>query len=280
MCVKRQMLCRMAGAFGLQGGRRLKAALLSADNIGMARRRITTAARDLATASVVAAVAFAFSVYFELFETLAGWLRRYEMLELDELILLPVILVVLLGVYYRRERRELEREMAERERIGGVLRRSEAGLVAAQRIARVGNFEYDFGMDEARWSDEMYRIFGFEPGSFVPTYKTFLGSVHPDDKRRLRRAVREFLYHGRRDDVEYRVLRPDGEVRYAYTRCEVVYGEGGEPLQLVGTVQDVTERVRTVEALRKAEERYRVLVEHVPAAIYVDDVDETNSVIY
>ena len=221
-------------------------------------------------ASVVAAVAWATFVYFDVFEGLEGWLRRREVWELGEPILLPAVLAILLGVlYYWRELGKLRREMAERERVGEVLRRSEAGLVAAQRIARVGNIEYDFRKGEARWSDEAYRIFGYEPRSFVPTYKTFLGSVHPDDKRRLLEAVRGFLYHGRREDVEYRVVRPDGEARCVCTRCEVVYGEVGEPIELVGTVQDVTERVRTEVKLRQAQERYRSLVEHAPLVTFV-----------
>ena len=62
---------------------------------------------------------------------------------------------------------------------------SGSSLAAAQRIARLGNFDYEVERDVARWSDELYRIFGFSPQQFVPTYKSFLGSVHPDDRQSI-----------------------------------------------------------------------------------------------
>jgi PAS domain S-box-containing protein len=147
------------------------------------------------------------------------------------------------------------RDITERKRTEETLRRSEGGLAAAQRIARLGNFDYEVERDVARWSDELYRIFGFSPQQFVPTYKSFLGSVHPDDRRSIRRAVREALYEGRQDSIEYRILRPNGDARVVHTRFEVVRGETGGPIGLVGTVQDVTERKQAEEEIRELNEQ-------------------------
>jgi PAS domain S-box-containing protein len=152
------------------------------------------------------------------------------------------------------------RDITERKRAEEELRKSESSLSAAQRIAHLGNWDYDIARDEAYWSDELYRIFGFAPQAFVPTYKKFLDLVHPDDKGLLRREVRAALYGGHergRSSVEYRVVRPDGEVRFVSTHYEVVHDASKRPVRLVGTIHDVTERKRAEEGLREIREAER-----------------------
>jgi PAS domain S-box-containing protein len=145
-----------------------------------------------------------------------------------------------------------ERKQAEEE-----LRKSESSLSAAQRIAHLGNWDYDIGRDEAYWSDELYRIFGFAPQAFVPTYKKFLDLVHPDDRDLLRREVRAALYGGHErghSSVDYRVVRPDGEVRFVSTHYEVVHDALRRPVRLIGTIHDDTERKQAEEKIRRLNE--------------------------
>lgn len=149
------------------------------------------------------------------------------------------------------------------------LRASESRLEEAQRIARIGNWDYDVLRDEAYWSDELYRIFGFEPQEFVPRYKTFLRFVHPEDRRIVQEAIREAAGGASQSRVEYRIVRPGGEVRAVSTECEPIIGDSGRMLRLVGTIQDVTERRRAEDALRESEERYRVVAETASDAIIV-----------
>jgi PAS domain S-box-containing protein len=144
----------------------------------------------------------------------------------------------------------------ERKRAEEALQRSEKSLAEAQRTAHIGNWEYEVEEDRARWSDEMYRIFGFSPSEFVPTYKAYLSLLHPDDKEFMRRSVREALYRGgQRRDIEYRIVRPDGAVRSVYTEYEVLRDESGKPKRLVGTVHDVTERKRAEDEIKEANRR-------------------------
>lgn len=90
-------------------------------------------------------------------------------------------------------------DVTERKRTEDELRRRESELAAAQRMARVGNWTIDLNEDEIRWSDEMYRIFGYAPREFVVTYKRFVRMVHPDDRRLVQRSIREAVYgDGRR----------------------------------------------------------------------------------
>ncbi|MDQ3999536.1 MAG: PAS domain S-box protein, partial [Actinomycetota bacterium] len=141
-------------------------------------------------------------------------------------------------------------DISERKEAEEKLRRSESSLTAAQRIAHLGNWDYNVGKDEAQWSDEMYRIFGFTPQQFVPTYKTFLNSVHPDDKKSIRRAIRETLYHGKQNSLDYRIVRPNGEVRWVNSQYQVLRDATGRPTTMVGTVFDFTERKQAEEALK------------------------------
>jgi len=171
-------------------------------------------------------------------------------------------------------------DITERRRTEEALRRSEASLAEAQRIARIGNWSYEVGKDRMRWSDEMYRIFGFVPQGFVPAYKVLMLFVHPDDRGRLRRAVRGALYQGGDEDIEYRIVRPDGEVRAVRTQYEMIHDEDGAPAELVGTVQDITERQEAEQKLGEAEERYRLLVEQIPAVAYIDRADVADAAFY
>jgi len=137
----------------------------------------------------------------------------------------------------------------ERKRIEETLRRSEGSLAEAQRISHLGNFEYDVRKDEAYWSDELYRVFGFAPKRFVPTVKKFLSLVHPGDRRLVRKKIREVArgVKGRRS-AEFRIVRPDGEVRVVQAQYEATRGGDGRK-GIVGTVQDVTERKALEERL-------------------------------
>jgi len=153
------------------------------------------------------------------------------------------------------------RNLSERKRAEEALRRSESSLATAQRIAHLGNWDYDVTKDEARWSDEMYRIFGFAPQQFVPRYRTFLNFVHPDDRDLIRRSVRQTLYEEKHGSVDYRVVRPDGDIRVVQSYYEVVRVMSNRAVKLAGTVHDITERKRVEEQLKESEERYRTVVE-------------------
>ena len=142
------------------------------------------------------------------------------------------------------------------------MRRTETHLAAAQRIAHVGSWEAelrsmdDFSQNPLWWSDETFRIFGYEPGAVAVTHELFGDAVAPEDRLRVWNEVLAALRERKRYDVEHSILRPDGEVRVVREHAEVLCDPAtGNPARFIGTVQDITGQKQVEEALRKSEAR-------------------------
>ncbi len=151
-------------------------------------------------------------------------------------------------------------DITERKRAEEALRRSEASLAEAQRIAHLGSWEWDLDTNELHWSDEAYHIYGFEPGGIAPTYETFWDLVHPEDREYVRIALRGALYEGQLYDIEHRIVRPDGETRAVHRQGHVVFDEAGRPVRMFGILYDITER-------KQAEEQKDALLTQVREAL-------------
>lgn len=128
-----------------------------------------------------------------------------------------------------------QREAEER------LRRSEAMLAEAQRIAHLGSWEWLVSTNRLIWSNELYRIFGLDPEHFTPTWEGYLPLVCPEDRERLRREVEASIKARRSIEIEYRILRADGELRVVLGRGHVIMDGNGHVERLIGTTQDITE---------------------------------------
>jgi PAS domain S-box-containing protein len=148
------------------------------------------------------------------------------------------------------------------------LRKSQASLAEAQRVAHVGNWDWDIMNNGLRWSDEIYRIFGLAPQEFGATYEAFLNSVHPHDREFVEEAVNKALYQNKPYSIDHRIVLPGGSERIVHEQAEVFLDETGRAIRMLGTVQDITERVRAEEALKTSEERYRGLFDGLPVGLY------------
>ncbi len=169
-----------------------------------------------------------------------------------------------------------ERRMAEE-----ALKRSESIMARAQEVAQIGGLEWDIASGRQIWSDEVFRILGHKPQAFEPDANMFADTLHPEDKKSVLVAMNDAVRHGKPFDVTCRIVRPDGVERIVHGLGEVSRDEAGEPLQMIGTVHDITERMRAEEALVKSEQRatkaeMRLLdaIESLPEGIIVYDDDE------
>jgi PAS domain S-box-containing protein len=165
------------------------------------------------------------------------------------------------------------RDVTERKRSEERLRTSEAGLANAQRIAHLGNWEWDLVTKEAYWSDELYRIHGLDPQGPPLTWEEFLRCVHPADREYVDRSLREALHERKPYNVEHRIFRPDGSERIVHCQLEATFDESGRAVRAVGTVHDVTERKRGEEALKQSERLYRTVLEQATENICLVDVE-------
>jgi PAS domain S-box-containing protein len=146
------------------------------------------------------------------------------------------------------------------------LRRSEALLARAQRVANLGSWEWNIQSGELLWSDQTYRIFDLEPGEVQVSYESFLDAIHPADRDRVKLAVENALI-GQPYSIEHQIRHRDSSFRYVLSQGDVDFDENGRPIRMVGTIQDITDRKRAEESLRQSEERLRFHVENTPLAV-------------
>lgn len=178
---------------------------------------------------------------------------------------------VLAGSYLAEGEMEIQvvcRDVTARLEAERSLSLSEKNLARAQQIARVGSWERDLASGSLHWSREMRRILGLEAGG-PPSYEEFMELVHPDDRAKLREARVRALETAGRMDVEHRIVRPDGSIRWLHELGEVARGPDGAPERLLGTAQDITERKAAEERLRQQ----AALLDHAQEAILVLSLD-------
>ena len=164
-------------------------------------------------------------------------------------------------------------DVSERIRAAEAISRSEAVLAQAGRMANLGAWEVDLSHSDDLiecplvWSEQVYRIFGYEPGSVEVTGEMFFRHVHPADRRRLEDAVRTAVEKREPYGTEYRIKRADGVERVVHGNCVVEVDGAGRPRRIIGALQDVTERKAAEEALREREKHFRATFEQAAVGV-------------
>jgi PAS domain S-box-containing protein len=147
------------------------------------------------------------------------------------------------------------------------LRTSDVRSSEAQQLANIGSWEWNLRDNSEIWSDELFRICGFEPYAFVPSFEKFFDILHPDDREKVTGVIRDASQNHRPFEFEHRIIRPDGDVRTLRAHGRVVVDEQGHVLRMSGTAQDITARKDAEEIVRRSERRLQTIIDAEPACV-------------
>ena len=146
------------------------------------------------------------------------------------------------------------------------LRANTRRLLEAQRIARLGNWEWKIKTNKIWWSDEVYRIFGIEPHEFGSTFESFLSFVHPDDRKRVEETVALSLKNATEYNIDFRVVTPDNKEKIIQAKGEVTYDTKNLPIKMSGTVYDITEQKQREQKIQENQKQLRALTSQLQLA--------------
>jgi PAS domain S-box-containing protein len=150
-------------------------------------------------------------------------------------------------------------EAVHRFDVESTLRLNEKRLVEAQRLAHLGNWEWDMIRNRLLWSDEVYRIFGLEPELFSITYNDYISYVHPQDRKLIQESVNNAVFNGREYSIDYRIIRPDGNERIINEKAEISCDKDSKPIRMTGTMYDITERKKAEDEIKRNQHELRTL---------------------
>lgn len=144
-------------------------------------------------------------------------------------------------------------------------------LQKAEEFAMLGHWQLDLETEELYWSEQIYRIHGVDPQDFIPNVEDGISFYYPDDREIVRHAVERAINEGTPFDVELRIIRRDGEVRYIRSRGEVEVDNVGVKKTLFGVFQDITENKMKQFELEEKEDFLETMMETLPDILFVKD---------
>jgi PAS domain S-box-containing protein len=160
------------------------------------------------------------------------------------------------------------------------LRKSEAYLADAQKLSQTGSWAWSPEFDIKYWSEECYRVQGFDPRDGLPQFEELFQRIHPDDQPKLKELRERVVREKTEFETDYRLVHPGGAVRDIHSTGHPVLSPTGDLLEYMGTVIDITERKRAEDKLRASEQKYRDLVNTTPAFVHTNlpngDLDFVN----
>src|SRR6266853_1518109 len=161
-------------------------------------------------------------------------------------------------------------DITDQRRAEESLRESESYLAEAQTLSHTGSWAWNPNpnQDIRYWSEECYRVLGFDPAGPVPRFEEFFQKIHPDDQFASRERFEKAIRDKADFELDYRIVHPDKGVRDIHVVGHAVLDPSGDLREFVGTVIDVTERKRAEEELRASEQKYRHLVDTTPAFVH------------
>jgi PAS domain S-box-containing protein len=150
------------------------------------------------------------------------------------------------------------------------LRESEERLRLATQTGKVGIWDWDIVADHVSWTDSLYRIHGVKPHEFTGTVEGFAALVHPDDREMVADAIQRALDTNEPYELEFRAVRPNGDVIWLFTNATILRAEG-RPVRMLGATMDITASKRAQLAARESQERFVRFMQHLPGLAWIKD---------
>ncbi len=144
-------------------------------------------------------------------------------------------------------------------------------LEETQKIAHIGNWEFDLTTGEITWSDELKRIFHREFNLPTPSYPELIEQIHPNDRERFQQTIDEAIAHRQPYEIDHRIYRSNGEMRYLIGWGQILQNQQGEVIKLFGATIDITDRKQAELALQMTQKRLRAVVNNAPVVLFCID---------
>ncbi|HEY9825327.1 MAG TPA: PAS domain-containing protein, partial [Stenomitos sp.] len=166
---------------------------------------------------------------------------------------------------------QLQGQRAEFQRKKASLNECDEWLLLALKASKTGLWDCNLQTGQIQWSQNLEAMFGLEPGQFDGSFEMFASLLHPDDRDRVLATIEQAIATKEDYKIEFRVLYPDGRIRWALSHGKVFYDLDGKPVRITGSDSDITDRKETEQALWQAEERLRVGLQNAPITVFSQD---------
>ena len=187
--------------------------------------------------------------------------RQWQSLEID--LLQQLSTQVSVAIRQAELYQQAQDELAERKRTEEVLRGSEERLRLGLQAARMGTWDWNILENQIIWSSNMEALFGLAPGEFDGSYEQFVAMLHPDDRDRVLDAINSAVTSGVNYDIEFRVLYPDGTIRWALSQGKVFYDASGQAIRMSGVDLDISDRKRSEIEIHRSESQVRRILDNL-----------------
>jgi PAS domain S-box-containing protein len=162
-------------------------------------------------------------------------------------------------------------DITERKQAEKKLQKSEILHNEAQSVAQIGHWELDSPSGKPLWSEEVFHIFGLDPKKSEPSFSAHVNIIHDEDWDLLDLSIQELSTNGKPFDIEFRILRPGGGIRWMHARGSAYKGEDGSIARMFGTAQDITDRKQAEEEVIRSDVRHKKMIANISDVIAIMD---------
>ena len=184
-----------------------------------------------------------------------------------------LIVFIIIGTITYRSAARMKNDQVKIMLLNKRLRTEVERFNKAEMLSRSGNYEADLETGKVVWSDELYRIFGFEPKSFEPTMNSRVEFTHPDDRALVSESVEMAINEKRCFQIENRIVRRDGSIGWVLSTGYVMLDDQGEVESYVGTLLDISERKQLEKDLEREKERLRITIASIGDGVISTDIN-------